>query len=141
MKTITSLFFALIILISCNNNDSKKVKSEKDSYETTKESLGEKETKNPQNFLTVSGHDKHNLIGQTVVKGIVINKATVASYKDVDLKLDFYSKTGTLLETDKETIYEIIAPGESKNFKTKYFAPKGTDSVALAVTGAKVAEK
>jgi hypothetical protein len=59
----------------------------------------------------------------------------------VDIKLDFYSKTGTLLETDKETVYEIIAPGQSKNFKTKYFATKGTDSVALMVLSAKIAEK
>lgn len=135
-----NLFFALLIssfLFSCNANDNKKAVSEKDNYEKTKENLADKEKKNPQNFLTVSGHDKHNLLGQTVVKGTVTNKATVASYKDVDVKLDFYSKTGTLLETDKETVYEIIAPGQSKNFKTKYFAPKGTDSVALAVTAAK----
>jgi hypothetical protein len=128
-------------LLSCNNSDTKKAAKEKDSYEATRESLQDKETKNPQNFLTVSGHDRHNILGQTVVKGTVTNKATVASYKDVDVKLDFYSKTGTLLETDKETVFEIIGPGQSKNFKTKYFAPKGTDSVALAVTGAKVVEK
>jgi hypothetical protein len=65
----------------------------------------------------------------------------VATYKDVDVKLDFYSKTGTLLETDKETVFEVIGPGQSKNFKTKYFAPKGTDSVALSVTAAKNVDK
>ena len=96
--------------------------------------------KTPQNFITVSGHNRNNLVGQTVVKGTITNKATVATYKDVDVKLDFYSKTGTLLETDKETVFEIIAPGQSKNFKTKYFAPKGTDSVALSIITAKVAE-
>ena len=139
-----SLLFSLLIpiaLFSCSESDSKKAEKEKDSYEATKESLQDKETKNPQNFLTVNGHDRHNLLGQTVVKGTITNKATVASYKDVDVKLDFYSKTGTLLETDKETVYEIIGPGQSKNFKTKYFAPKGTDSVALFVTAAKVVDK
>lgn len=141
MKKLLLIITSSVIIFSCNNNDSKKAQDEKKSYESTKESLQEKESKNPQNFLAVAGHDRHNLLGQTVVKGTVTNKATVASYKDVDVKLDFYSKTGTLLETDKETVYEVIAPGQSKNFKTKYFAPKGTDSVALAVTGAKVAEK
>ena len=141
MKKIAVIISASIILLSCNNSDTKKAAKEKDSYEATRESLQDKETKSPQNFLTVSGHDRHNILGQTVVKGTVTNKATVASYKDVDVKLDFYSKTGTLLETDKETVFEIIGPGQSKNFKTKYFAPKGTDSVALAVTGAKVVEK
>jgi len=81
-------------------------------------------------FITVSGHDKRNLIGQTVVKGTLNNNAKISSFKDVDLEISFYSKTGALLEKDKETIYETLAPGDSKNFKTKYFAPKGTDSVA-----------
>ncbi|MGI8581396.1 MAG: hypothetical protein ACR2KX_04355 [Chitinophagaceae bacterium] len=141
MKKLFLLVTICIILFSCSESDSKKAAKEKESYEATKETLGDKETKNPQKFLTVAGHDRHNLVGQTVVKGTIINKATVASYKDVDVKLDFYSKTGTLLETDKQTVYEIIAPGQSKNFKTKYFAPKGTDSVALTVTAAKVVEK
>ena len=141
MKLFIFSLFTSIIFISCSEDDSSKAEKEKDSYEAAKESLQDKEIKNPQNFLIVAGHDRHNLVGQTVVKGTITNKATVATYKDVDVKLDFYSKTGTLLESDKETIFEIIAPGQSKNFKTKYFAPKGTDSVALAVTGAKVAEK
>jgi hypothetical protein len=90
------------------------------------------------NFLVVGGHDKRNILGQTVVKGTITNKATVAIFKDVELKLSFYSKTRALLETDKETVFEVLQPGESKNFKTKYFAPKGTDSVTLEVLGAKV---
>lgn len=141
MKRLLILFFSCVIIFSCNESDSTTSAKNKNSYEAAKESLQDKEKKSPENFLVVAGHDRHNLIGQTVVKGTVTNKATVASYKDVDVKLDFYSKTGTLLETDKETVYEVIAPGQSKNFKTKYFAPKGTDSVALAVTGAKVVEK
>jgi len=141
MKKILIVISSSIIAFSCNNNDSKNISNEKNSYEAAKQNLGDKETKSPQSFLTVTGRDRHNILGQTVVKGTVTNKASIASYKDVDVKLDFYSKTGTLLETDKETVYEIIAPGQSKNFKTKYFAPKGTDSVALMVTSAKVAEK
>lgn len=141
MKFFILCLIASLTFYSCNQSDSNNTANEKTNYEKTKENLQEKETKSPENFLVVAGHDRHNLLGQMVVKGSITNKATVASYKDVDVKLDFYSKTGTLLETDKETVYEIIAPGQSKNFKTKYFAPKGSDSVALAVTGAKVAEK
>lgn len=142
MKNLLILLIATCtMLLSCSESDGNKTQQEKDNYEAAKESLQEKETKNPQNFLTVSGHDRRNLVGQTVVKGTLTNKATVASYKDIDVKMDFYSKTGTLLETDKETVYEVIAPGQSKSFKTKYFAPKGTDSVVLTVTGAKVEGK
>ena len=137
MRKQILVFILSATCFSCQNSESNK-QADKNSYELSKENLLMKEKKNPENFLTVSGHDKRNLLGQTVVKGSVLNKATVASYKDVDLKLEFYSKTGTLLETDHEIVYEVIPPGQSKNFKTKYFAPKGTDSVALKVVSAKL---
>ena len=135
MRKTALLIIVISTLFSCQDKNGKQ--TDKNSYESTKENLLEKENKNPVGFLTVSGHDKHNLLGQTVVKAVIINKATVATYKDVDLKLEFYSKTGSLLETDHETVYEVFAPGQSKNFKTKYFAPKGSDSVALTVMSAK----
>jgi hypothetical protein len=138
MKQLLFLLISSALLFSCNQDDAKKAQIEKESYEATKETLLEKEQKDPPNFLKINGHDKKNIVGQTVVKGMITNKATVAVFKDVDIKLSFYSKTKALLETDKETIFELLHPGESKNFKTKYFAPKGTDSVALEVLGAKV---
>jgi len=137
MKTAILLAFTFSsILFSCNS-DSTTTTTEKESYEKTKASMRAKEERNPQNFLTANSHDKKNLFGQTVIKGTLTNKASVAIFKDVNLKLSFYSKTKALLETDNETVFEILHPGESKNFKTKYFAPKGTDSVAIAVLTAK----
>jgi hypothetical protein len=138
MKRLFLLFSAFTVISFSCNNDAQKASTEKEVYEKTKESLQEKEEKNPQNFLFVDGNDKRNLLGQTVIKGSVTNKASVAVFKDVDINLSFYSKTHALLETDKETVFEVLHPGETKNFKTKYFTPKGTDSVALAVLGAKV---
>lgn len=128
-------------MCACSTNSDTKAKSEKESYEITKEDLLKKEQKNPQYFLEVKGNNKKNILGQTVVKGSVSNNATIAVFKDLDLKLSFYSKTKALLETDKETIYETLGPGKSKDFKTKYFAPKGTDSVGLEVLGATVVIK
>jgi hypothetical protein len=139
MKKVPAILaIALLALSACSSSDKKSSDKVNDQYEKTKEDLGETEKKNPDRFITVTGHDKRNLIGQTVVKGTLNNNAKISSFKDVDLEISFYSKTGALLEKDKETIYETLAPGDSKNFKTKYFAPKGTDSVALKVTGAKV---
>ena len=137
MKRIPVLFFITTLVISACSNSDKKEEPKKDKYEQTKESVEEMEKKTPIRFITVTGHDKRNLLGQTVVRGTLNNTATVAHYKDVQLKLSFYSKTGALLEEDAETIFESVAPGESTDFKTKYFAPKGTDSVALKVMGAK----
>lgn len=137
-KYFIILIFLSTVLFSCNSDSGNKIKSEKEEYQLTKENLLKKEQKNPSDFLIVSGHDKRNMLGQTVVKGIITNKASIATFKDVEIKLSFYSKTKALLENDKETIFEQYKPGESKDFKTKYFAPKGTDSVALEILGAKV---
>ena len=139
MKKISALaLFAAVLITSCNSSSDNKAEAKKDKYEQTKETLEQTEKKNPARFIMVSGHDKHNILGQTVIKGTLTNTAKVASYKDVEVELAFYSKTGALLEKDSETIFETLKPGTSENFKTKYFAPKGTDSVALKVTGAKV---
>ncbi|TDO26807.1 FxLYD domain-containing protein [Sediminibacterium goheungense] len=135
MQKITLILALFTLLISCKN-DKKEKDFDNSSYETVKESLAEKEKNNPKRFLMVSNSDRKNLIGQTVVKGTISNKATVCWYKDVELRLSFYSKTGVKLDEGLETIYENIGPGKSIKFKTKYFAPKGTDSVAISVNKA-----
>jgi hypothetical protein len=140
MKKIAGIAVITIILFLACNNKAKEAASEKENYQKATETLQEKEKKNPVSFLTVNSHDKHNLLGQTVIKGNLSNNAKVCTYKDVQLELSFFSKTGTLLEKDIETVYDLIAPGKSVNFKTKYFAPKGTDSVAIKVLGAKIKE-
>ena len=132
-------FYALLLflLVSCGDGAGTEIAA-KNSYEVVKGDLLKKEKENPRLFLSVSNNNRKNFFGQTVIKGTLKNQATIAHYKDVELKLSFFSKTRALLETDKETIFEELSPGESTNFKTKYFAPKGTDSVHIAVLGAKI---
>lgn len=137
MKNLVSLITALAIFFSACQSKAKDAAAETDSYEKTKKTLLEKEKKNPVSFIVVSSHNKHNLIGQTIIKATVANKAKICIYKDVQLELLFFSKTGALLEKGNETVYDAIAPGTSSNFKTKYFAPKGTDSVSIRVLSAK----
>lgn len=124
-------------LFSCSGDSERKAAAEKESYQLSKQNLLEKEQKDPLAFLSVSGHNRKNIIGQTVVSGSILNSATIAVFKDVEIQFTFFSKTNALLETDKETIFETLEPHESKQFKTKYFAPKGTDSVALKILSAK----
>ena len=139
-KTCFAICAMSLVLYACNGSQTRE-KVEKETYQINKSALLAKEVKEPAMFLTVNGSSKKNIIGQTIVKGTLTNKASIATYKDVDIKLSFFSRTKTLLETDKETIYLILDPGESRGFKTKYFAPKGTDSVALQVLGAKIIDQ
>ena len=139
MKKIVPLLIVLsIAFTACGGSDEKAAESKaKDKYEQTKETLEQTEKKNPKRFLSVEGHDRKNLLRQTVIKGTITNKATVASYKDVDIEISYFSSTGALLLKDHEVVYESINPGATTNFKSKYFAPKGTDSVAMHIVGAK----
>ncbi len=136
MKSAFLLLLVLISIYACNNNGVVNEKSEK-NYEKAKESLAAVEQKNPSKFLVVEGDKKKNLIGQTVVKGKITNTAKMVSFKDIHIKLQFYSKTSTLLEEDVETVYDVVNPGQTISFKTKYYTPKGTDSLALIVIDAK----
>lgn len=136
MKSLKLLFSATMIvamLFACNGTS-----QTKDSYETAKETLAEKEAKSPVKFLAVVGKDRKNIIGQTILKGTVTNNATVCKYKDVEIEISFFSKTNALLEKDVEVVYDVLEPGKSTSFKTKYFAPKGTDNVQMKVVRAKV---
>jgi hypothetical protein len=137
MKKISIVFFIAILINAGCHSASEDGNAAKDDYKKTKEALEQKEKKNPVAFLKVTSKDKHNLIGQTVIKGSIANEAKVCVYKNVQLELAFFSKTGVLLEKDSETIYEVIEPGKLVDFKTKYFAPRGTDSVGIRVVSAK----
>ncbi len=136
MKCLLIFCCLLIGISSCSNEKSYDINASK-NYEKTKGSLEEIEKKNPKQFLTVKGSTKKNLLQQTVIKGNVFNNAKIVSYKDISIKLKFFSKTGALLEEDIDVVYESIHPGGSHTFKSKYFTPKGTDSVGMTVIDAK----
>jgi hypothetical protein len=136
MKYFLSALTLLCCFTACNLVSNTDAKDEK-NYEKTKETLEETEKKNPIKFIVVEGEKKKNLIGQTVVRAEIKNNAKIVTYKDVDVKISFYSKTGVVLEEDHETVYETIAPGASIKFKSKFFTPKGSDSVGFKVVEAK----
>ncbi len=136
MKQLFIILSILIFGASCTNNNKYEINTT-EKYESNKKLMAQAEQKNPAQFLTVHGITKKNLLGQTVLKCRLINNARMVTYKDVNIELSFYSKTGSLLEKNNETVYETVHPGGSTSFKSKYFAPKGTDSVAMQIVSAK----
>ena len=136
MKNFLYLFLVLAVIGSCENKNDYDINTGK-NYEKGKLSLEKTEQVNPAIFLSVTGERKKNILGQSIIKGKIINMAKIVAYKDIDVKLFFYSKTGALLEEDHEILYERISPGGVKKFKSKYFTPKGTDSVAFKIIAAK----
>lgn len=137
MNKLLTIFCAASLLLSACGSEAEKEKVINDAYEKGKLSLEEIEKQSPSRFISVQSRDRRNIVGQTVVRGRITNNAKMATFKDVDIKLSFYSKTGVLLMEDQEVIYETLPPGSGKSFKSKYFAPKGTDSIAMEVVSAK----
>lgn len=136
-KTIPVLLTVSIFFVACVGDEKKAEEKTKDKYEQTKETLEETEKKNPKRFLSVEGYKKRNLIRETVVKGTITNTATVASYKDIDVEISFYSETGALLLRDHEVVYKVIGPNSIEDFKYKTYAPRGSDSVSMKIANAK----
>lgn len=133
-----SLFLTLSILFSaCKDKQSINIEHD-EQYEKSKKVLHDAEKKNPKQFVELKYSNKKNAVGKTVVNGVLFNTAKVITYKDFEVKHQFYSKTGALLGENVETIYEEISPGGSRPFKSKYMAPKSSDSVVVTLLSAKV---
>lgn len=119
----------LACLFSC------KEKFDSKTYAENKISLAQREKEHPEQFLQVSSDNKKNLFGITVVKGTIVNTASVAAYKNTRIKMLCY-KNGIRVEEHEDVMPDIIKPGSTKTFKTKYHLPKGTDSLAFSVMSA-----
>lgn len=104
--------------------------------EQLKAELVEKEKQNPSQYLDNKATMRTNLIDQKVIEGTVSNTASVAIFKDLVLEVSFLSKTQSIISTQKFTIYEVIAPQQTVNFKFKTYAPTGTEGFSAMIVDA-----
>lgn len=133
MKKIILVLLAPILLWNCNSANNQHPSSK---YEEKKASVEEMERDSPLKFLKVTASHHGNLINQTVVEGEISNKATLASYKNIELSINFLDKDGSSIDKQKHTINDVIKPGSSNEFKIKISHVKGAESVSVDITGA-----
>ena len=138
MKQFFSIVILSAALFACGTKDkeAKEATINKQDYQQQKESLLSKEKKAPKEFLSISGKDHRNILGQTVFKGVIHNSATVCSYKKVRVKLLYYKSDGTLVTNHEEEFDETVKPIDDIEFKAKYKTPRGTDSVSAYIMSA-----
>lgn len=133
MKYLLVFSFSTLLIISCGSQN-----FDKQTYTANKQSLADKEKNSPLSFLKVDGDNHKSLFGigrETVVNGTITNNATVCSYKNIRVKMLCFSD-GKRVEEHEDVISETINPASSKDFKTRYKLPKGTDSIALSIMSA-----
>jgi hypothetical protein len=106
------------------------------SPEQQRAELAQVEQQDPVKYISDRVGNRQNLIGQTVVEGTLTNSATAAVFKDVVLKVDFISKTNSVISSQKYTIYQVLNPGQTVSFKEKAFAGKDVNNVNVSILGA-----
>jgi hypothetical protein len=129
MKSSLNFVVVFLLLLGCAGKGTP-------GYESLKLTIEEQEKMAPLTFLSVEGKLWENLIGQTVIEGDITSSATVAQFKDVVLKVNFYTKTGTFLGSEDFVVYEFVNPGQSVHFKIKSFGPEAAEKIDVQISEA-----
>jgi len=139
---IILVFFAAFKInesINKNNNSSSDSRFDTETYEEKVMTVEEMEAQDPMRFLSFDGKYRENFLGtKLIIEGSINNNATVVSYKDVVLRVQYYSKTNTRLEPDDYTIWEVFPPTSSKSVDLKVPNYSNVGRIEISVVDAKV---
>jgi hypothetical protein len=106
------------------------------SYQTPPSSI-DLEHAYPSSYLSTAGTYRPNF-WQTEedISGTVSNKALHTNYKDIRIRVNFYSQTKTILGTQDYIVYQYVPYGSTQSFTIKALKPQATASCGWVVTGA-----
>lgn len=106
--------------------------------EVIREKLLQKEQLNPLNYLSARySLDYKVFSGNDVIKGTIYNSATLATFKDIEVKILCYSKTKSLIKAYSHVVYDYVYPNNSKNFNVQLKSPNGTKTIGIEIINAK----
>lgn len=138
-KTIAMKYVALMgvvlgtLLASCDSANKERPTSK---YEEKKQSIAEMERESPLKFLRISGSYHRNMVSREVVEGTVTNKATLTTYKNIAVQIDFLDKAGKSVEQQEHNLDEVVSPGQTASFKIKVKHVDEASSVKLDIISA-----
>lgn len=124
-----------------SNSESSSKSNSKPPREKTPEELRQelysKEKKKPKDYLSVSYNLDYKVFsGKDVINGTIYNSATMASFKDVVLKVTYSTGTGTELGSEEYVIYKYVYPGSSTSFQIKTVSPSSTKQIGVKIKSA-----
>lgn len=130
---IVLLLGTIIYLLSTKNNQF----STNSNYEQKVLSVQEIEKNQPLNFLLASCVYHKNFLGNKfVIEGNVKNSATVESYKDAVITIEFRDISNNLLSTNNYTAWGNYPPNSEVPFNFKLDAYNNVSSISVNVANA-----
>ncbi|WP_428740166.1 hypothetical protein [Tenacibaculum sp.] len=134
---VKTIIVTAILFIGSNVYDNLNSKENEESYLEKKLTIEQMENSEPTRFLEVSGNYKKSFWGTKInVHGKIINRATVATYKDAVIRVIYYSKTETVLGRKNYVIYELFPPNSTKSFELKIENYRDVNSIGLNIVNA-----
>jgi hypothetical protein len=133
---------AIILIVifasnSSNGGGGGAATTDETTYRQKVMTVEEIERSQPTKFLTATGTYRQNFWGDKFkVDCEITNKATVAAFKDAVVEVTYYSKTKTVLGSNKYTIYESFPPHSTKTVKLKIDNYKDVNSIGWDVISA-----
>jgi hypothetical protein len=113
-----------------NNKDS-------GSYYEQKMTIEQTENSDPLRFLSVDGKYNESFWGTKFkLQAKITNRATIADYKDIVVKITYYSKTKSVIGNEDYTIYQIFKPNKITDFKLDVKNYKDVNSIGLELVSA-----
>ena len=97
------------------------------------------EISHPAEYLSEKFHKKKSAINQTEIDGIIYNHATLATYKNIKLRVQYFHKKKERMKSHVFTVYKSIGPGEAIDYRYRladWFSQ--TDQLQIRVVDATV---
>jgi hypothetical protein len=140
MRIIYLSIIAAALMTSCSGGGSGSSSlgfPTEQTYEEKILSIEEEEKANPKRFLDASGSYRENVLGTKMrIFGNVTSSATKANFKDIVIKVTYYSATDTDLGSDNFVLYKFVNAGTTVSFEWKIDKPSGCSKLGWEVVSA-----
>lgn len=86
---------------------------------------------------TIFRAGEYERTGAVTIKGQIYNKATLAGYKDIKVKISWFTRTETLLKEHYDIIYKVVTPGGQRQFEFHLWPPEHCEDFGFKIVSAK----
>lgn len=137
---------------TAQTNDFKPIEERELSPSELREQLLEKEQSRPLNYLSINGSlsenkvkTKHGTFFRSsewkvdgyMLEGYITNTATIATFKDITVRISFISSTGSTIDKIDFVVYDFVPANDGISYKEKIYPPEGTVTYEVSILRAK----